>query len=185
MPAAQQALSLLSRWPSAAAGTSSAVRGAACLLCQPAAHAAVLSHSNQWGCLPAPQLPQHSSAAGVDQHDAWRAAYCHLPQPCAVLPAIERRSTASAAVPLPLQPWAVSVPRRTALQPRARQQVELMGTSCHPLRRSCCGWASPQRHGSPPCFSFESGVHCHRQGSTGRTRACSRRGCARRGCRAL
>ena len=97
MPAAQQALSLLSRWPSAAAGTSSAVRGAACLLCQPAAHAAVLSHSNQWGCLPAPQLPQHSSAAGVDQHDAWRAAYCHLPQPCAELPAIERRSTASAA----------------------------------------------------------------------------------------
>ena len=128
MPAAQQALTLLSRWPSAAAGASSAIRGAACLLGQPAAHTAVEPHSGQWGCLPAPQMPQHSGGAGLDPRDARRPARCSPPRSSAELVSDEPRSTAfctTPSVPWPLQPWVASAPRRTLLQPRTRQQVRI------------------------------------------------------------
>jgi len=145
MPAAQQVLSLLSRWPSPAAGTSSAVRGAACFLCQPVVHATADLPSNLWGCLPAPQLPQHGSTAGSDQHEAWRDARCCLPRPPAELSLDERRSIAfplAPSVPLPLQPWAASAPRHTALQPRARQQVSAATTVMPRLSKL----VSAQRH---------------------------------------
>lgn len=126
MTAAQHALSLLARWPLAAAGRPAAVREAACLLCQPLAPAPHDLLSSVRSSLPALNAPQHSTGGALDLAGAGRGACSGLPEPCAAVWFEERHSTAAAMARLPEllpRPATARQHLRTAQQLQTRQQV--------------------------------------------------------------
>ena len=177
MSEAQQALSLLARWPLAAASRPSAIRGAACMLCQPIATSTAQSDSN---CCAVPAI--------AAQTRAWSSAWI-MPHEISSQLRSDGRPDPAATTALcaqsPLQPWAGWSYLRTPAPAQTQQQVRSATASSAGPRARCLrmgggtavAFAPLQIMSSKTCLS-------RRRGAIGRTRPCSRRGSGRRGCRA-